>query len=103
MTAAGSTRLEMHFNAPIDLAGREGKYIRLFKVSDESKPVWQIDPDARHPSQGTKQLVFKNLPSLEADTQYYVLIDGGAFKVGGRHVGVINDGAYWWRFRTEPE
>lgn len=103
MTAPGSTRLEMRFNAPIDLAGRVGKYIRLFKVSDESKPVWQIDPDAQHPSQGTKHLIFKDLPPLEPDTQYYVLIDGGAFKVGGRHVGVINDGAYWWRFRTGPE
>lgn len=103
MTPAGSQRLEMHFSAPVDLTGQKGKFIRLFKVSDESKPVWEIDPDATHPSQGMKQLIFKNLPPLEPDTQYFVLIDGGAFKVGGRPVGVINDGAYWWRFRTEPE
>lgn len=103
MTPAGSQRLEMHFSAAVDLAGQKGKFIRLFKVADESTPVWEIDPDANHPSQGTKHLIFKNLPPLEPDTQYFVLIEGGAFKVGGRHVGVINDGAYWWRFRTEPE
>lgn len=102
MTAAGSDRLEMHFNAPIDLAGRDGKYIRLYKVSDETNPVWEIDPAATHPSHGTHSLVFGGLPPLEPDTQYFVLIDSGAFSVGGHPVGVINDGAYWWRFRTEP-
>jgi len=103
LTPAGTRRLEMRFNAPVDLSGRQGKYIRLYKVSDETTPVWEIDPDATHPSQGQRELIFKNIPALEPDTQYYVLVDSGAFKVGGHPVGVINDGAYWWRFRTEPE
>jgi len=103
LTPAGSERLEMRFSAPVDLAGHAGKYIRLYKVSDEANPVWEIDPDGSHPSQGQRDLIFENIPPLDADTQYYVLVDPGAFKVGGRPVGVINDGAYWWRFRTEAE
>lgn len=103
LTPAGSQRLEMKFSEPIDLTGRKGKFIRLYKVSDETNPVWEIDPDATHPSHGTHSLVFEGIPPLEADTQYYVMIDGGAFSVGGRPVGVINDGAYWWRFRTTAE
>lgn len=103
LTPDGSRRLEMRFSAPVDLTGRKGKFIRLYKVSDETNPVWEIDPDASHPSQGQRTLVFEDLPPLEADTQYYVLIDGGAFRVGGRPVGVINDGAYWWRFRTKAQ
>lgn len=102
LTPAGSTQLEMRFAAPIDLGGIKGKYIRLFTVSDESNPVWELDPDETHPSHGSRELTIKT-PPLEPDTQYYVLIDGGAFKVGGKHVGVVNDGAYWWRFRTEEQ
>ncbi|GEM_PF-403595 len=102
LTPVGSRRLEMHFSALVDLSGREGKFIRLHKVSDETNPVWEIDPAATHPSHGTHSLVFGGLPPLEPDTQYFVLIDSGAFSVGGHPVGVINDGAYWWRFRTEP-
>ncbi|MGZ0654863.1 sulfatase-like hydrolase/transferase [Coraliomargarita sp. W4R72] len=100
LTAPGSTRLEMTFSAPIDLSGQPGKFIRLFKVSDEVNPVWEVDPNKSHASQGTRSLCFKDLPELEPNTQYYVWIDGGAFRVGGKPVGVINDGAYWWRFRT---
>jgi arylsulfatase A-like enzyme len=103
LTPAGSRRLEMQFSAPVDLAGRNSQFISLYKVSDETNPVWQIDPDASHPSQGRRRLLFEGLPALEPDTQYYVLIDPGAFKVGGQPVGVINDGAYWWRFRTESQ
>ncbi|HAV12926.1 MAG TPA: arylsulfatase [Opitutae bacterium] len=101
LTAPGSTQLEMRFSAAVDLSGRQGKYVRLFKVSDESQPVWESDPDETHPSHGKRSLKFTDLPPLEPDTQYYVWIDGGAFKVGGKSVGIINDGAYWWRFRTE--
>lgn len=103
LTAPGTTRLEMHFSAAVDLSGAKGRFLRLFKVSDEQHPVWEMDPDASHPSQGKRRLCFDNIPALEADTQYYVLVDPGAFKVGGKPVGVINDGAYWWRFRTTAE
>lgn len=103
LTAPGSTHLEMRFDAPVDLSDMDGGRIRLFKVSDEENPVWEIDPDESHPNQGQRTLSFKNLPPLEPDTQYYVWIDPGAFKVGGKRVGVINDGAYWWRFRTETK
>lgn len=100
LTSLRNPRIEMHFSASIDLAGSKGKFISLYKVSDESKPIWKMDPDKNHPGNGTKSLIFNNLPPLEPDTQYFILIDRGAFKVGGKPVGVINDGAYWWRFRT---
>lgn len=95
--------LEMHFAKSLDLSGALGKKIGLYKVSDETKPVWEIDLDATHPSQGKRHLILDGLPPLEADTQYFVLIEPAAFKVGGRPVHVINDGAYWWRFRTESK
>ncbi len=94
---------EMHFSQPLDFTQTGDRRIRLYQLSDEGNPVWDIRLDASHPSQGEKVLRVENLPPLEADTHYYFLIDPGAFRVGGRPVGIINDGAYWWRFRTKAD
>ena len=101
LAPAGLDFFEMHFNRPLDFSQTGNRRIRLYQLSDEENPVWDVRLDRSHPSQGKTVLRVTDLPPLEADTQYYFLIDAGAFSVGGNPVGVINDGAYWWRFRTE--
>lgn len=102
LTSSGLTSLEMHFSAPVDFSSTPGRFIRLYEVSDESQPVWELDPDNTHPSQGRRIVSFEGIPPLKPDTQYFVMIEPRALKVGGKPVNVINDGAYWWRFRTTP-
>lgn len=92
--------LELAFSSPIDFANSKGKSIRLYAVSDESKPIWQLSPNAEHPSQGKRTAAFDNLPELKPDTAYFIEWDAGWAKVGGKPLGPLNDGAYWWRFRT---
>ncbi len=99
----GSDRLELRFSRPVAFSNTENRLIRLFKVSDDETPVWELDPDASHPSQGENVARFENIPRLEPDTHYYILIDAGAMKVGGQATGPINDGAFWWRFRTRAD
>jgi arylsulfatase len=93
-------QVTMSFSKPISFAGTDGKSIRLYSVSDESKPIWQASPDPDHPGQGTKELVLDGLPPLEPDQAYFFLWDAGWIKVGGKSVGRLNDGAFAWRFRT---
>lgn len=102
LVEAGLDFFEMHFNQPLDFTHSGNRRIRLYQLSDETNPVWDIRLDASHPSQGQNVLRVENLPALEADTHYYFMIDPGAFRTGERPVGPINDGAFWWRFRTKP-
>ncbi|WOO43305.1 arylsulfatase [Rubellicoccus peritrichatus] len=100
LTAPGSQRLEMNFSKPVSFSKTSENFIQLYEVGDEKYPVWTGDRnDAKLKNKNTA-LVFDDVPKLKPDTQYFVLIKPGSFKVGGRPVGVINDGAYWWRFRT---
>lgn len=100
LVPAGLSSFEMRFSRSIDLPKTGDPRIRLFKMSDEERPVWDIALAPSHLWQGKRVLRVEELPALEADTHYYFLIDGGTFRVGGQPVGVLNDGAYWWRFRT---
>ncbi|KAA1259122.1 Arylsulfatase [Rubripirellula obstinata] len=98
----GSTKtfIKLTFNKPIDFTATEGKSLRLYSVSDEKNPIWQASPDTNHSSQGTMELSFDDVPELDPDQAYYFLWDAGWIKVGNRPVGRLNDGAFWWRFRT---
>lgn len=98
--ASSPSQVVMSFNKPISFAGTNGKSLRLYSVSDESKPIWQASPDADHPCQGSNDLVLDGLPPLDADQAYFFLWDAGWIKVGGENVGRLNDGAFAWRFRT---
>ncbi|MEO1619289.1 MAG: Ig-like domain-containing protein, partial [Planctomycetota bacterium] len=94
--------LQLKFNFPVDFAKTTGKRISLYEVSDESTPVWQADPDESHVSQGKTEILFDNLPPLKPDCHYFLLWDHGWAFVNERPIGGLNDGAYWWRFRTSP-
>lgn len=99
----GLDHFEMQFRHKLDFSQSGNRRIRLFKQSDEANPVWDVSLDAKHPSQGQQILRVDNLRPLEPNTHYYFLIDPGAFRVGGKPVGPINDGAFWWRFKTEAD
>jgi len=99
---AESTKIELSlsFDQAIDFKATGGKWISLYDVSDESTPIWQSDPDESHPSQGKRTVRFDNIPTLKANSHYAIRCDAGWIKLGKRPGGAINDGAYWWRFRT---
>jgi arylsulfatase len=90
----------LSFDDEIDFRGSEDKRIQLFSVSDETNAIWQASPDQTHQSQGTQEIRFTNLPTLQRDHDYYFLWDAGWVKIGGRPIGRLNNGAFWWRFRT---
>ncbi|MFG0291447.1 MAG: sulfatase-like hydrolase/transferase [Rhodopirellula sp. JB044] len=102
-TSSQQITVSMQFDEPIDFTGTEGKFIRLYSVSNESQPVWEASPDAKHASQGENEIVFHNIPELQPDQGYYFRWDPGWIHVGNHPVGVLNDGAFWWRFRTPVE
>lgn len=95
-----NTSLVMTFSQPLDFKNTPEKPIRLYRASQPNTIVWQSDPDSANPWQGKKRIEFTDLPRLEADTTYFVLVDRGWAKSGASVLGPINDGAYWWRFRT---
>ena len=37
---------------------------------------------------------------LKPETTYFALADPGWITLGGKPAGPLNDGAYWYRFRT---
>lgn len=96
------THLQLNFTQPIFFDRSQGKSIRLFAVSDESKPVWELRPTPDHPAHGKREVVFGDLPQLQPDAGYFVEWDAGWARVGDTPLGPLNDGAYWWRFRTPP-
>jgi arylsulfatase len=101
-STAESTKIQLSlsFAKPVDFTATTDKRIYLYDVSDESRAVWQADPDQTHAGQGQLKVVFDDVPNLIADRHYAVRWDPGWIKVGDRTVGTLNDGAFWWRFRT---
>jgi arylsulfatase len=95
--------LVLSFNEPISFAGTEGRKIALYDISNESEPVWQADPDSASGAQGEMTVRFQNIPRLLPNRHYAVRSDAGWIKVGGRPAGALNDGAFWWRFRTQDD
>jgi len=93
-------QIEMVFDGEIDFSNTTNKTIRLYTVSDIHTPIWQADLDSSHMGQGKDTLIINDLPKLSPDTGYFFLADRGWVKVNGKAAGPINDGAYWWRFRT---
>lgn len=94
------THLAFRFSKPISFAHSTGKTIRLYAVSDPHTPVWQADPEPGDPAEGKKTIVFDDLPNLKPNTTYFALTDPGWITLGGKPAGSLNDGAYWYRFRT---
>lgn len=94
------TDLAFNFSKPIRFSNSAGKTIRLYAVGEEDTPVWQADPEPGHPDEGTQTVTFHNLPKLKANTTYFVLADPGWITLGNKPAGPLNDGAYWYRFRT---
>lgn len=99
MDVPRDTDLTFNFSKPIRFENSNGKTIRLYAVGDIDNAVWQADPQPGHPAEGKNTITF-DLPELEPDTTYFLLADPGWITLGGKPAGPINDGAYWYRFRT---
>jgi arylsulfatase len=93
------TSLDMSFSGKISFANSEGKTIRLYSVDQPQSPVWQASPTESHSATGNTKISF-SLPELRPATTYYLLSDNGWINVGGRPAMGLNDGAYFYRFRT---
>ena len=100
MNVPCDTDLTFHFSQPISFANSAGKTLRLYEAGNVDKIVWQSDPEQRQLSTGGKQVTFNDLPRLKADTTYFALADPGWITVGGKPAARLNDGAFWYRFRT---
>lgn len=98
---ARNTDLVLEFDRPVSFAGTKGKTLRLYAVGDPVHPLWQVDPEPDSEWQGKTRVVFDNLPLLKPDTSYFLLADAGWMLIDARKAGPLNDGAYWWRFRTK--
>ena len=94
-----NTKLTFKFSAPIGFENSKGKTIRLYKVGNADSPVWEADPEPGNIADGKTSITFK-LPELEPKSTYFLLADSGWITLGKKPVGPINDGAYWYRFRT---
>lgn len=100
ITGSTSVELKLSFDQPISFVDSPDRSISLYRVADESSPVWQFDPDANHNAEGKLTVSFTDVPTLRPNTHYCVRWDPGWVKLGGQPIGPLNDGAYWWRFRT---
>ena len=94
------TGLSLTFSLPISFANSQGRTIRLYAVSDPEHPVWQADPEPGHPAEGTRTISFNDLPRLEPNTTYFLLTDAQWITLGDAPARALNDGAFWYRFRT---
>lgn len=92
--------LQFHFDRPVSFQKSAGKSLRLYRVQDPGTPVWETTISDPHLAEGSDVVTF-DLPRLDPKTTYYLLADSGWVSVGGRLAGPLNDGAYWYRFRTK--
>lgn len=94
------TDLTFNFSAPISFAKSKGKRIRLYAVGEPERVVWEKDPEPGHAAEGKRSITF-DLPKLKPQTTYYLLADAGWITMGDKQAGPLNDGAFWYRFRTD--
>lgn len=94
------TDITFEFSEALDFTETEGKVLRLYRLQDPENPVWSFDPEPDHPGQGQKRVTFDDLPVLESDSTYFMTTDQGWARARGKALPPLNDGAFWYRFRT---
>ena len=97
------TCLSFTFSRPISFANSQGRTIRLYAANDPNNVIWQADPEPGHPAEGTRTVSFDDLPRLEPSTTYFVLSDSRWITLGETPARALNDGAFWYRFRTASQ
>ena len=100
MNVSRETDLTFYFSRPIGFANSTGRTLRLYEAGHPEIPVWQADPQPGHAAEGKRHLTFDDLPTLKPNTTYFALSDPGWITLGGQRARGLNDGAYWYRFRT---
>lgn len=78
----------------------KSRTIRIFDVSDESHPVWSATDAIVANRPDGNSVSFDGPPELKPDHHYAVRWDNGWATVNGKPIRSLNDGSYWWRFRT---
>jgi len=94
------TDLVFNFSQPIGFENSKGKTLRLYSTSEPGRVLWELDPEPGHEAEGKRRIIFNDLPRLKPNTTYCLRSDAGWMTLGGKPVGPLNDGAYWFRFRT---
>jgi arylsulfatase len=94
------THLSFTFQQALDFKNTKGRTLRLYRVQDPTTPVWTAAAEPNHPAQGRKTITFE-LPTLQPDTTYFLLSDPAWARSGNKPLPPLNDGAYWFRFRTK--
>lgn len=99
-----STKIDfsLAFSEEVKVQISKSRTVHLYDVSDESQPVWTAVSDLTSTTDDGLTIRFSGLPNLKPDHHYSVRWDSGWAKVGGKPIRSLNDGAFWWRFRT-PE
>ena len=92
----------MTFTKPINFCDTHKKTLRLFELGKPGVPVWEFDPDNSHPAQCKKTVTFE-LPKLKPATTYYLLTAHGWAWFDEKKALGLNDGAYFYRFRTRAD
>ncbi|MEM6469879.1 MAG: sulfatase-like hydrolase/transferase [Planctomycetota bacterium] len=103
MDVPTDTALTFVFSKPVEFESTQSKAIRLYEVGDLETPVWQADRDTMQAASGKRKIRFDDLPRLKPNTTYFALADRGWIRIGGEPAGPLNDGAFWYRFRTGSE
>ncbi len=103
MNVPCDTDLTFYYSEPISYSHSAGKTLRLYEASNIEDVVWQVDPEPGHPAEGAKQITFDDLPKLKPNTTYFALSDGGWITLDNKPAVGLNDGAFWYRFRTGSE
>jgi arylsulfatase len=97
-------KLSFTLSGNIDFSETKGKIIRLQKYGDP-KILWSADPSEFDQSQGTNKIVFKDFPSLEPNTHYYLTWDAGWLKYqvnnNYKNIRPCKESAFSFRFKTQ--
>ena len=68
---------------------------RLYEAVNVYTIGWQAALEPGHPSKGSNQVMFTNLPRLKPNTTCFALSDSCWITVGGKGAIGTNDGAFW--------
>lgn len=88
------------FSKAVKLKISKSTTVHLYDVSDESQPVWTALASLASKADDGRTIRFSGVPDLKPNHHYSVRWDRGWASVDGRPIGSLNDGAFWWRFRT---
>ncbi|WP_299665987.1 sulfatase-like hydrolase/transferase [uncultured Polaribacter sp.] len=99
-------KLTFTFNGKVTFANTNGRKIRLQKYGSQ-EILWSKDLDINSDFEGEKEIVFKDFPTLESNTHYYITWDAGWVKIKQKGkmkpIQPVRESAFAYRFRTSSK